>query len=272
LAFHPHQRLAEPFSSSRQKGFLKMDATQQRRAWTFAVVVAGHLTLSIFFGAVVVDYNCMGVIHDGSDTWINFRFGSFYFLQPLCWLAFLKFGCWQAVSYYGGWLMWSAPVWSFGFTWLCFRALRMDALLKRRVRNAAAVYFSLTALCVFAAAWFGRTLVKNYTTLAELVCEEAQSQGEIYMENWGDSAVARYLSLMPWYDTGRKLVFTLQPQLWFLEPQLLSQSETNLLLGKLFFPTVSFISAFVWSWCVGWFFICTKDWLNHFPVLGRKVF
>lgn len=28
----------------------------------------------------------------------------------------------------------------------------------------------------------------------------------------------------------------------------------------------------VWSYFFGWVFIRLKDWLNHFPVLGRKVF
>jgi hypothetical protein len=28
----------------------------------------------------------------------------------------------------------------------------------------------------------------------------------------------------------------------------------------------------IWSICFGWLFIRTKDWLNHFPVLGKRVF
>jgi hypothetical protein len=32
------------------------------------------------------------------------------------------------------------------------------------------------------------------------------------------------------------------------------------------------ISVPVWSLCFSWIFIRIKDWLNHFPVLGRKIF
>jgi hypothetical protein len=32
------------------------------------------------------------------------------------------------------------------------------------------------------------------------------------------------------------------------------------------------ISIPVWSFCFSWVFIHGKDWLNHFPVLGKKVF
>jgi hypothetical protein len=28
----------------------------------------------------------------------------------------------------------------------------------------------------------------------------------------------------------------------------------------------------VWSFCFGWIFVRLDGWLNHFPVLGRKVF
>jgi hypothetical protein len=38
----------------------------------------------------------------------------------------------------------------------------------------------------------------------------------------------------------------------------------------IYFPALVMIP--VWSYCFGWIFICGKDWINHFPVLGRKVF
>jgi hypothetical protein len=28
----------------------------------------------------------------------------------------------------------------------------------------------------------------------------------------------------------------------------------------------------LWSYCFSWIFIRAKDWLNHFPVLGKRVF
>jgi len=32
------------------------------------------------------------------------------------------------------------------------------------------------------------------------------------------------------------------------------------------------VSIPVWSFCFSWMFISFKDWLNHFPVLGKRVF
>jgi len=28
----------------------------------------------------------------------------------------------------------------------------------------------------------------------------------------------------------------------------------------------------VWSFCFGWIFVKLDNWLNHFPVLGKRVF
>jgi len=39
------------------------------------------------------------------------------------------------------------------------------------------------------------------------------------------------------------------------------------------FLTISFVFAIpLWSICFGWIFVKLDNWLNHFPVLGRKVF
>ena len=32
------------------------------------------------------------------------------------------------------------------------------------------------------------------------------------------------------------------------------------------------MTAPVWSICFGWLFVKLNNWLNHFPVLGKKVF
>jgi hypothetical protein len=40
--------------------------------------------------------------------------------------------------------------------------------------------------------------------------------------------------------------------------------------GVVYFISVLLIP--IWSNCFGWFFIKLDDWLNHFPVLDRKVF
>jgi len=72
-------------------------------------------------------------------------------------------------------------------------------------------------------------------------------------------------------------------------PLVLLQPQTGVLLAAFrFFPdTIShyfhwastrtwmivwFVSIPIWSLCFGWLFVKLDNWLNHFPVLGRKVF
>ena len=65
--------------------------------------------------------------------------------------------------------------------------------------------------------------------------------------------------------------FSLQPPmlLIYLVPQDLE--TTNKIL---FMFIVSFIGILcaVWIFCFRWLFVKLDNWLNHFPVLGRKVF
>jgi hypothetical protein len=48
------------------------------------------------------------------------------------------------------------------------------------------------------------------------------------------------------------------------------------ILSLLFQPAlklgpIAFVLFPIWSFCFAWIFIRTKDWLNHFPILGIRV-
>jgi hypothetical protein len=61
--------------------------------------------------------------------------------------------------------------------------------------------------------------------------------------------------------------FVLQPQLWFMDYIELTSSN-DFLFGLL----LPLCSVFVWSFLIGWVLAKLFEWLNPFPVLGRKVF
>ena len=68
--------------------------------------------------------------------------------------------------------------------------------------------------------------------------------------------------------------FILQPQFW-----LFSKAKDNVKLQNFAASlptwvvfTGLFISVPLWSICFGWLFVKLDNWLNHFPVLGKRVF
>src|ERR1035437_2415116 len=66
------------------------------------------------------------------------------------------------------------------------------------------------------------------------------------------------------------------PVFVFMQPQffLLIILQTNPAVGLInaieFWSCVILIP--IWSFCLGWLFVKFENWLNHFPVLGRRVF
>jgi len=62
--------------------------------------------------------------------------------------------------------------------------------------------------------------------------------------------------------------------IWFNAVLLLLQSFFLMLLEKhgAFLDFLCIISVPVWSFCFAWIFVRVRDWLNHFPVLGKRVF
>jgi hypothetical protein len=117
----------------------------------------------------------------------------------------------------------------------------MDAMQKRRMWKVAIAHFVLTFL-VFA----------NWRRLSN-----------------GDS-----VQYVLWADSWRSVFFLLQPQIWLV---LMGEQISVFREFYSYFPDVvvvaiCFSSIPIWSLCFGWLFVKLDNWLNHFPVLGRKVF
>ena len=42
--------------------------------------------------------------------------------------------------------------------------------------------------------------------------------------------------------------------------------------NEVFHCLIAILSIPIWSLCFGWIYVKFTNWLNHFPVLGKKVF
>ena len=69
--------------------------------------------------------------------------------------------------------------------------------------------------------------------------------------------------------TSKIVLALLQPHFWVITqffPADLSGDSKSLLIAA----SLAFIP--VWSFCFGWLCVKFFKWLNHFPILGKKVF
>jgi hypothetical protein len=133
--------------------------------------------------------------------------------------------------------------------------MKMDAMQKRRMWKVAFRHFASTIIFVFIAMLQPAIAFSGNAERARLF------QEQLFWHNLWE----RFLM---------SIGFLLQPQFWFFEkiPSLnLPVSLLGISTGWIFVPLM-LISIPVWSICFAWIFIRTKDWLNHFPVIGRKVF
>jgi hypothetical protein len=131
----------------------------------------------------------------------------------------------------------------------------MDATLKRRMHRVAVIHFVLTASLVLV-----------------FVLQPASS----FSGNW--AAWLRYEEHHKWREMWDQLLeiigFGLQPQFLLLYKandfvtlqNILKSLPSWLLLGVYIFSVPA------WSFCFGWIFVKLDNWLNHFPVLGKRVF
>jgi hypothetical protein len=70
-----------------------------------------------------------------------------------------------------------------------------------------------------------------------------------------------------WQNLWVKMVFALQPQCLIF----LLKVETPETVSRIIFCCLVLYVP-VWSYCFGWIFVKLDNWLNHFPVLGKRVF
>jgi hypothetical protein len=117
--------------------------------------------------------------------------------------------------------------------------MKMDATLKRRIWKVAIVHFGLTLFVLWELLHFA-----SYFGPSE--------QFNIF-EIWGNLWV--------------KMFFLLQPQCLV---GLLKMEVPETVERIIFCCLVLYIP--IWSYCFGWLFVKFDNWLNHFPILGKRVF
>jgi|SRR5581483_3292007 len=123
----------------------------------------------------------------------------------------------------------------------------MEAMQKRKMRIVAAIHFALTA-------FFGFCLARAFGPFSGPA------------ERWA------------WVSAWRNL---LENIFLFFQPQfaVLNWIEKLSIVKALPFTFPIWLSLFlvllsipIWSICFSWLFVKFDNWLNHFPILGRKVF
>jgi len=125
----------------------------------------------------------------------------------------------------------------------------MDATQKRRMKKVTTVHLVLTFIALVFVILFAPALGFSNSSHPSLPLE-------IWVYFWMGALVL--LQPLP------VLVgFILQHLFSGLPPH-----STVVSLGWL----VVILAIPFWSYCFSWIFIRAKDWLNHFPVLGKRVF
>jgi hypothetical protein len=121
--------------------------------------------------------------------------------------------------------------------------MKMDAMQKRRMWKVAFIHFLFT---LFVAWKLGSRLIGANSY-----------EREIWMSGWGGF----------W----EKFLWLLQPQIFGIKMLPLIHNFFPIFYGWLF-PALVLFSFPFWSFCFAWILVKLDDWLNHFPVLGKKVF
>jgi hypothetical protein len=123
----------------------------------------------------------------------------------------------------------------------------MDAKLKRKMLVVAAIHLALSFIC-----WLRVPF--------DLV--------------WLHYPTGYYFRSGALGDTELNTLFVLQPSILlpfaFNEPTLLGNMFWG--VSQSFLSVLFSLSMPLWSICFAWLFVKLDNWLNHFPVLGRKVF
>jgi hypothetical protein len=127
--------------------------------------------------------------------------------------------------------------------------MKMDATQKRRMWKVAIIHFCLTLFVIatlFNSGWSGRSgtkaeetwIIKETLKIGTLVLLQPQLGILFAASKFFPNAMAHYFSwVRPW----------LLMAVWF-------------------------VSIPIWSICFGWIYVKFTNWLNHFPVLGKRVF
>jgi hypothetical protein len=135
----------------------------------------------------------------------------------------------------------------------------MVAMQKQRMWRVALAHFGLT-LCV--------TLI--------LVSWNAFSAQRLasFNPDLAEQHIRHYIWIQFWYA----ILISLQPISYFAVVFSQQLYQHSILPTHPYWFLISFefalifLTAPIWSICFGWLFVKLDNWLNHFPMLGKKVF
>jgi hypothetical protein len=113
---------------------------------------------------------------------------------------------------------------------------------KRRMWKAAIAYFALSLLCVAAE----MLMPENFNHPTEM---------DRIRDAFSSTLLVVFVCLQPW--------------ILFLFKAL---SSLEAFCGRAGIVLFIAVLMFGWSLCVAWLLIKLDNWLNHFPVLGKRVF
>jgi len=122
--------------------------------------------------------------------------------------------------------------------------MKMDAMQKQRIRKVAFAYFVLTFLPLF---------VISFTAAGFSGPPLAAVRFELWVQCW------------------LRVFAFLQPVFCLFESRLFQQFFAQFMPDWLW-PLISLAVIPIWCNFTGWIFIRVRNWLNHFPVLGKRVF
>jgi hypothetical protein len=128
----------------------------------------------------------------------------------------------------------------------------MDATLKRRMWKVAIIHFALSVLVIITAVLFPNN------------CALVKIDGQLQLVMIGALGCLLWTAinfLQPFYIP---MVSYVQQVNWLY---LYYRADSKIMNIISIFVLIAF-----WSLCFGWIFVKLDNWLNHFPVLGRKVF
>jgi hypothetical protein len=133
----------------------------------------------------------------------------------------------------------------------------MDATQKRRMWKVTSVHFALSVFVALIILFF------------EPVGFSGNHEARIRFNQW-------LVWHNAWFNSWETIFCFLQPQIAVFY-YLIRHTDILLTLRSIISPNAFLILYSVatiplWSICFGRLFVRAKDWLNHFPVLGKKVF
>jgi hypothetical protein len=145
--------------------------------------------------------------------------------------------------------------------------MKMDATQKQKMRRVAVIHLALSLFALLA--------LLSYPSYHPTV-ENANAVGfQQYQQNLeGYAHLRQYLTWkIPWDFLWLQTFQLLQPQTLLIGKTLKLCFGINFFVKFFWLVTlIQICCAPIWSLCFGWIYVKFTEWLNHFPVLGKKVF